>query len=65
MKKILLGLLIIAGLSACSNSEEKVDLQKLNETVSSQTQEIQTLQTDMTELKTQVQELNDTLDESK
>ncbi len=65
MKKILLGLLIVAGLTACSSSEEKVDLQALNETVTAQSQEIETLQADTEALKAQVEEINGIVEESK
>ncbi len=69
MKKILLGLLIVGALSACSSSEEKVDIptqvQTLNEIVSTQAQEYESLKVESEELKMQVQELNDLMNESK
>ena len=69
MKKILFGLLIVGALSACSSSEEKVDIptqvQTLNETVSTQTQEYESLKAETEELKMQIQELNDVMNETK
>lgn len=71
MKKILLGLLIVGALSACSSSptKEKVNIpaevRALNETVSTQTQEFEALKTETEELEMQVQELNDLINESK
>ncbi len=69
MKKILFGLLIVGALSACSSSEEKVDIptqvQTLNETVSTQTQEYEALKAETEELKMQIQELNNSISESK
>ncbi|WP_028855874.1 membrane lipoprotein lipid attachment site-containing protein [Psychrilyobacter atlanticus] len=69
MKKILFGLLIVGALSACSSSEEKVDIptqvQTLNETVSTQIQEYESLKAETEELKMQVQELNNSINESK
>ena len=70
MKKILFGLLIVGALSACSSSKEKeVDIptqvQTLNETVATQVQEYESLKTETEELKMQVQELSDSINESK
>lgn len=69
MKKILLGLLIVGTLSACTSSEEKVDIpmqiQTLNETVSTQTQEYESLKMETEELKMQVQDLNNLMNEIK
>ena len=65
MKKVMLGLLILGALSACSGSEENVDLETLNETVTAQSQQLETLQADTEELKSQVEEINDTIDQSK
>lgn len=63
MKKILLGLLIVGALSACSSSNPKervnipAEVQALNETVATQTQEFEALKTEVEELKMQTQEL--------
>ncbi|MCS5421393.1 MULTISPECIES: lipoprotein [Psychrilyobacter] len=62
MKKILLGLLIVGALSACSSSEEKemdmpTQVQTLNETVATQTQEFEALKAEVEELKMQTEEL--------
>lgn len=61
MKKILLGLMIVGALSACSSSEKKVDMpaqvQTLNETVTTQMQEYESLKAETEELKMQVEEL--------
>ena len=69
MKKILFGLMIVGALSACSSSEEKMDIpmevQTLNETVSTQVQEYQSLKAETEELKMQVQELNNSINETK
>ncbi len=65
MKKVMLGLLILGALSACSGSEEKVDLQSLNETVTAQSQQLESLQADTEALKAQVEEINETIDQSK
>jgi len=69
MKKILFGLMIVGALSACSSSEEKVDIptqvQTLNETVSTQVQEYESLKAETEELKMQVQELNNSINETK
>jgi len=63
MKKILLGVLIVGALSACSNSKEKeMDITKqihtLNENVSIQNQEYKLLKAKTEELKKQVESLN-------
>ena len=70
MKKILFGILIVGALSACSSSEEKeVDIptqvQTLNEKVSDQIVEYESLKAETEELKVQIQELNDSMNESK
>jgi outer membrane murein-binding lipoprotein Lpp len=70
MKKILLGLLIVGALSACSSSQEKevslpTQVQTLNETVSTQTQKFEALKTETEELEMQIQELNDLINEFK
>ena len=66
MKKILFGLLIVGALSACSSSKEKMDIpmevNSLNETVSTQMEEYQSLKSETEDLKMQVQELNDLMD---
>ena len=69
MKKVLFGLLIVGALSACSSSEEKVDIptqvHTLNETVSAQTMEYNSLKVETEELKMQIQELSDSMSEFK
>ncbi|MGB6129555.1 MAG: hypothetical protein WBG30_12450 [Psychrilyobacter sp.] len=69
MKKILLGLLVVGGLSACSSSEEKVNIpmqiQTLSETISTQTREYESLKAETEELKMQVQGLNSSINEIK
>ena len=69
MKKVLFGILILGALSACSSSEEKVDIptqvQTLTEKVNAQTEEYNTLKEETEELKMQVEELNKTMNESK
>ena len=62
MKKILLGLLIVGALSACTGSKEKdmeiaTKVDTLNETVTTQTQEYESLKAETEELKMQLQEL--------
>lgn len=68
MKKIIFGLLIIGVLSACSNSKEMYisnQVEKLNDTVSTQTQEYETLKAETKELKIQIQELNGSINQYK
>ena len=70
MKKVLFGLLIIGALSACSNSKEKkmdipMQVQTLNETVSTQIQEYQALKAETEDLKMQIEGLNELMDEIK
>lgn len=69
MKKILLGLLIVGALSACSTSDVQSDIptqvRTLNQTVVTQTQEYLSLKAETEELKMQVQELSDSINESK
>ena len=64
MKKILLGLLIVGALSACTSSKEmetrteiSTQVQTLNETVTTQAQEYESLKAETEELKMQVEEL--------
>ncbi|NDI78480.1 MULTISPECIES: hypothetical protein [Psychrilyobacter] len=62
MKKILLGLLIVGALSACTSSKEKdmemsTKVDTLNETVTTQMQEYESLKAETEELKMQVEEL--------
>jgi len=69
MKKILFGLLIVGALSACTSSEKKMDIpmqvQSLNETVSTQMEEYKALKAETEELKMQVEELNSLMNEYK
>lgn len=72
MKKILLGLLIVGALSACTTSpttafqgDIPTEVKRLNETVTTQAQEYESLKAETDELKMQVQELNDLMNESK
>ncbi len=60
MKKILLGLLIVAALSACSSSEEKADIptqvQTLNETVEMNAATLTELKSENEEIRAQLEE---------
>ena len=59
MKKILLGILIVAALSACSSSEEKIDIptqvQTLNETVEVNAQALTGIKSGNEEVRTQLE----------
>ena len=72
MKKILLGLLIVGALSACTSSpatgfqgDIPTEVKRLNETVATQAQEYESLKAETEELKMEVQELSDSINESK
>jgi len=71
MKKILLGLLIVAALSACSSSEKKMDkdmemeVQTLNETVSTQTYDYEMFKAEAKELEDQMHQLRKQIDDAR
>lgn len=70
MKKILLGLLIVGALSACSNSKEKemdiiTQVHTLNDTISIQIQEYERLKAETRELNMQIQELSGSFNQYK
>ncbi len=59
MKKILLGLLIVAALSACSSSEEKATPESVSKTVESNAATIAELQSETVELQSQLEAAKD------
>jgi len=69
MKKILLGLLIVVALSACSSPEKKMDMQMevrtLNETISTQKSDYEMFKAEAKELEDQMHQLRKQIDDAR